>query len=137
MRVSTCHRSLSMPSLRTNGNPRLEHVAHEAMRSRGFLPDFSPAVMAETAKLTHAATAADATTRDLRGLPWCSIDNDDSLDLDQLSVAGAPADGAETIYVAVADVDALVRRGSNIDDHASVNTTSVYTAVEIFPMLPE
>jgi exoribonuclease-2 len=126
-----------MPSLRTTGNPRLENVAREAMRSRGFLPDFSPAVIAEIGKVTHAATAADASVRDLRGFLWCSIDNDDSEDLDQLSVAGPAGGSEETIYVAVADVDELVKRGSNVDDHASVNTTSVYTAVEIFPMLPE
>jgi exoribonuclease-2 len=126
-----------MAYLRSNGNPRLQHVAHDAMRERGLLPDFSPAVMAETNALTHAATAADAAVRDLRALLWASIDNDDSLDLDQLSVAGAPADGAQTIYVAVADVDALVKKGSSIDNHAAVNTTSVYTAAEIFPMLPE
>jgi len=126
-----------MASLRSSGNTRLQHVAHDAMRERGLLPDFSHGVMAEAAALTHAATAADGTVRDLRSLLWASIDNDDSRDLDQLSVAGAAAGGAETIFVAVADVDALVRKGSNIDNHAAVNTTSVYTAAEIFPMLPE
>jgi len=126
-----------MASLRSSGNARLQHVAHDAMRERGLLPDFSPAVVAEAAALTHAATAADAAVRDLRSLLWASIDNDDSRDLDQLSVAGPAAEGAETVFVAVADVDALVRKGSNIDNHASVNTTSVYTAAEIFPMLPE
>ena len=123
--------------MNNRGSSRLQHVAHDAMRERGLLPDFSAAVMAETNALAHAATAADATARDLRGLLWASIDNDDSRDLDQLSVAGAAADGAERILVAVADVDALVKKGSNIDNHAAVNTTSVYTAAEIFPMLPE
>ena len=126
-----------MASLRSNGNPRLRHVAHDAMRERGLLPDFSPAVLAEAEAFAHAATTADVAVRDLRSLLWASIDNDDSRDLDQLSVAGTAADGAETIFVAVADVDALVTKGSDIDDHAAVNTTSVYTAAEIFPMLPE
>ena len=75
--------------------------------------------------------------RDLRELLWCSIDNDDSLDLDQLTVAEAMPGGNVKILVAVADVDALVKDGSAIDDHARHNTTSVYTAAEIFPMLPE
>jgi exoribonuclease-2 len=105
------------------------------MRERGLLPDFSPAVMSEADALTHAAT--DGTVRDLRTLLWASIDNDDSRDLDQLSVAGATGGAAETILVAVSDVDALVRKGSDIDNYAAVNTTSVYTAAEIFPMLPE
>jgi VacB/RNase II family 3'-5' exoribonuclease len=126
-----------MTSLRPGANAQLQHVARDAMRDHGLLPDFSPAVLAETEALTQSATAADATVRDLRDLPWASIDNDDSRDLDQLSVAGTADGGAATIFVAVADVDALVKKGSNIDNHAAVNTTSVYTAAEIFPMLPE
>jgi exoribonuclease-2 len=106
------------------------------MRERGLLPDFSHDVLAEVSALHQAAS--DPATRDMRHLPWASIDNDDSRDLDQLSVAAEASTGSEdTIYVAVADVDALVARGSDIDDHAATNTTSVYTAVEIFPMLPE
>ena len=73
----------------------------------------------------------------MRNLLWASIDNDDSRDLDQLTVAEAmPADKVK-ILVAIADVDAVVKNGSAIDEHARHNTTSVYTAAEIFPMLPE
>jgi exoribonuclease-2 len=73
----------------------------------------------------------------MRAPLWASIDNDDSLDLDQLSVAEPLAGGAAKVFVAVADVDAVARLGSPIDDHARTNTTSVYTAAQIFPMLPE
>jgi exoribonuclease-2 len=107
------------------------------MLQRGLLPDFSPPVLAETARMTQAATAPGAAIRDLRNLLWASIDNDDSRDLDQLSVAEPASKDAVKILVAIADVDALVRTGSAIDGHASANTTSVYTAAEIFPMLPE
>jgi exoribonuclease-2 len=116
---------------------RLLEIARRAMRERGLLPDFSPAVLAETAAITGPARASEASVRDLRGLPWASIDNDDSRDLDQLSVAEPLAGGAVRILVAVADVDACVAAGSAIDGHAGTNTTSVYTAAQVFSMLPE
>jgi VacB/RNase II family 3'-5' exoribonuclease len=107
------------------------------MRERGLLPEFSQAVRAETAAIAAAPAVAAPSLRDQRDLLWASIDNDDSLDLDQLSVAVPLPAGAVKVLVAVADVDASVRRGSAIDDHARTNTTSVYTAAEVFPMLPE
>jgi VacB/RNase II family 3'-5' exoribonuclease len=119
------------------GKDELKSIAREAMLKRGLLPDFSPAVIAETNQITQAAATSGAAIRDLRGLLWASIDNDDSADLDQLSVAEPVADGAVKILVAIADVDALVKKDSAIDGHAWTNTTSVYTAAEIFPMLPE
>jgi exoribonuclease-2 len=75
--------------------------------------------------------------RDLRDLLWASIDNDDSRDLDQLTLAEAMPGDKVKILVALADVDSLVETGSAIDEHARHNTTSVYTAAEVFPMLPE
>ncbi len=120
---------------------RLAAIARKAMKDRGLLSEFSPAVIAELDAVARAAAAtasqASQSIRDLRGLPWASIDNDDSRDLDQLSVARITASGATAILVAVADVDALVKRGSAIDGHANTNTTSVYTAAGVFPMLPE
>jgi exoribonuclease-2 len=120
----------------TNHNV-LRDIAHDAMIQRGLLPDFSADVVAETSRLTQAAAPSGAAMRDLRDLLWASIDNDDSLDLDQLSVAVPQPASAVKILVAVADVDALVKKGTAIDGHAAINTTSVYTAAEIFPMLPE
>ncbi|HEY8141931.1 MAG TPA: RNB domain-containing ribonuclease [Kofleriaceae bacterium] len=116
----------------------LKEIARRAMLERGLEPDFSPDVLAESRALKGAATAGnDPAIRDLRGLLWASIDNDDSRDLDQLSVAQPLEDDAVRILVAIADVDALVAKGSATDRHAEVNTTSVYTAAEIFSMLPE
>ena len=105
------------------------------MRERGFEPDFPTAATAQAERASEQDAAA-ADRRDLRHLLWCSIDNDDSRDLDQLSVAEAR--GADTgILIAIADVDALVPRDSPADQHAGTNTTSVYTAGRVFPMLPE
>jgi exoribonuclease-2 len=115
----------------------LRRIARRAMLERGLLPDFSAAALAETAAMQDAAAATGPSVRDLRALLWASIDNDDSRDLDQLSVSAPAADGAVRILVAIADVDASVAAGSALDAHARTNTTSVYTAAQIFPMLPE
>jgi len=126
-----------MATTRSTGKDVLFDIAREVMLQRGLLPDFSPAVIEETSRITRAAAASGAGVRDLRGLLWASIDNDDSRDLDQLSVAEPIAGGAARIRVAIADVDALVRKSSAIDEHAWTNTTSVYTPAGNFPMLPE
>jgi VacB/RNase II family 3'-5' exoribonuclease len=115
----------------------LRRIARRAMIERGLLPDYSPEALAELNGIHTAPTGSEGSVRDLRHLLWCSIDNDDSRDLDQLTVAESMSTGAVKIYVAIADVDTIVKRGSAIDDHARHNTTSVYTAAEIFPMLPE
>jgi VacB/RNase II family 3'-5' exoribonuclease len=116
---------------------RLRSIAARAMRDRGFAPDFPADVQAEIARLAEPARSTEEPTRDLRHLLWCSIDNDDSKDLDQLSVADARSDGDIRVLVAVADVDAIVHKGSPCDRHAALNTTSVYTPAAVFPMLPE
>jgi len=115
----------------------LKSLARRAMLQHGLLPDFSAAALNQTASITAPAAAAMPGIRDLRTLLWASIDNDDSRDLDQLSVAQPAAAGAVQILVAIADVDATVQRNSPIDNHARSNTTSVYTIPQIFPMLPE
>ena len=122
-----------------NGNPRaiLQRIARKAMLDRGFLTDFPPnAIAALNGMLESALKIADP-VKDLRDLSWCSIDNDDSEDLDQLSVAVGMPSGDVKILVAIADVDAMVSQQSAFEDHANHNTTSVYTSALIFPMLPE
>ena len=115
----------------------LQRIARRAMVERGLIPDFSPQAIAELNGINNPVTKIEGSTRDLRNLIWCSIDNDDSLDLDQLTVA-IPKDGkGVSILVAIADVDAIVKKGSAIDEHAKNNTLSVYTTAQIFPMLPE
>ena len=115
----------------------LQDIARRAMVERGLLPDFSPEARAELDTIRVAASPSAATQRDLGTRIWCSIDNDDSRDLDQLTVAEPMPGDAVKILIAIADVDAVVKKGSPIDDHARHNTTSVYTAGGTFPMLPE
>jgi VacB/RNase II family 3'-5' exoribonuclease len=128
------------PQGQHSGKLDLQGVARRVMVEKSLLPDFTGAAMIQVARLSEAAAAEAAAApglRDLRDRLWLSIDNDDSLDLDQLSVAEPLEGGRVKIYVAIADVDALVAKGSAVDDHARANTTSVYTAAQIFPMLPE
>ncbi len=122
-----------------NGNKKsiLEQIARRVMKEYGFLTDFSRAALDELENIHEVNGEAKADGKDLRQLLWVSIDNDDSLDLDQLTVAEALPDKSVRILVAVADVDALAKKNSAIDEHAHQNTTSIYTAGKTFPMLPE
>src|SRR2546423_10203080 len=104
---------------RASGNrERLHAIARRAMLQRGLQPEFDPAARAQAETTAGQMDDGDRTVRDLRHLPWCSIDNDDSRDLDQLSVA----DG-DHVLVAVPDVDAAVGKDSPLDGHPRTNTT--------------
>lgn len=107
------------------------------MLQRGLAPDFPAAALDQLGKIHGPAIDADSAIRDQTALLWCSIDNDDSRDLDQLTVAEPLTDGAAKIMVAIADVDAVVRKNTPLDEHARRNTTSVYTVGQTFSMLPE
>ncbi len=107
------------------------------MSERGLEPDFPARVQEQLEGITGASREGGPDIRDLTALLWCSIDNDDSMDLDQLTACEVLPQGAVRLWVAIADVDALVRKGTPIDTHALINTTSVYTSARIFPMLPE
>ena len=115
----------------------LLNVARQAMIANGLQPDFDAAALRQLAAIAQPARDSSPDIRDLRHLLWASIDNDNSRDLDQLTVADPTHARAVRILVAIADVDAVVKPDSPIDAHARVNTTSVYTAAAIFSMLPE
>jgi VacB/RNase II family 3'-5' exoribonuclease len=117
----------------------LQATAKQIMLAHGFDPDFPPQVPQQLAELkTHPPQIAPgADIRDLRSLLWSSIDNDTSRDLDQIEVAERLPNGNTKVLIGIADVDAFVPKHSPIDEHAAKETTSVYTGVRIFPMLPE
>ena len=120
-----------------NHRSQLATLAAWAMFSRGLEAEFSAEVQEQLKGLSGPALETDASIHDLRDRDWFSIDNDDSRDLDQLSLSESLPKGGLRVWVAVADVDALVKKGSPIDRHAQLNTTSVYTSARIFSMLPE
>ena len=113
----------------------LKARAHQAMLAAGFQPDF-PAEVVREVQARKQAIAPATGARDLRSLPWSSIDNDSSRDLDQVEYAEKLPDGSVRLLVGIADVDASVPKGSATDRHAAAEATSVYTGVASFPMLP-
>src|SRR5688500_3280838 len=116
----------------------LSIAAFELMLEHGFQPVFPEEVEREVRELPSAPIATRGKdVRDLRELLWSSIDNRESRDLDQIEYAERLPDGTIRLLVGIADVDALVPRGSATDEHAALNTTSVYTGPVVFPMLPE
>ena len=115
----------------TNHQIDMVQVARRVLQENGFAPDFPPNLEASIPTRDPVENA-----RDLRDLPWSSIDNEESRDLDQIEVAEKLPDGTIRVLVGIADVDAIVPKGSPIDVAAAVNTTSLYTGVHTFPMLP-
>jgi VacB/RNase II family 3'-5' exoribonuclease len=116
----------------------LQATAKQVMQQHGFNPDFPPQVTAQLASLKQQKqTSADGKIRDLRNLLWSSIDNDTSRDLDQIEVAESATNGDVKVMIGIADVDAYVAKQTPIDEHAARETTTVYTGVRNFPMLPE
>jgi VacB/RNase II family 3'-5' exoribonuclease len=115
----------------------LAAAARRSMIEHGFEPEYPPAIAQQLGQLRNHPPAPGSGARDLRGLLWSSIDNDTSRDLDQIEYTEALADGSHRVLIGIADVDAFVPKGSPIDAHALRETTTVYTGVEIFSMLPE
>ncbi len=110
----------------------LADIARRTMLEKGLKPDFSREALDEADSIQAPSAPSFGNAKDLTDLLWCSIDNDDSRDLDQLTFAIG-----NTVYVAIADVTESVKKNDPIDKHAAFNTTSVYTPDIIFTMIPE
>ncbi len=119
-----------------NGKLDLKARAHRAMLEAGFHPDFPDDVAREAASKKQGASNPGLPVKDLRSVLWSSIDNDTSRDLDQIEFVETLPDGTTKLLVGIADVDLLVPKGSATDAHAASETTSVYTGVVTYPMLP-
>jgi exoribonuclease II len=117
----------------------LQAAARQVMQDNGFEPDFPPAALQQLAQIKAAPpqVSAGGEVRDLRNLLWSSIDNDTSRDLDQIEVAEKQPGGSVKVMIGIADVDSYVAKSTPLDEHAAKETTTVYTGVRNFPMLPE
>ncbi len=126
-------------SVSQSGSIDLLAIAHQVMMAEGFAPDLSAPVMREVQSIVAnpQPLTSDPSIRDLRELLWSSIDDAKTRDLDQVEYAEKLSSSATRVLIGIADVDAFVRRGSATDRHAGLNSTSVYTGVKTFPMLPE
>ena len=120
----------------TNASFDLKGRARQAMVDAGFKPDFPPEVSREVQLMPQQAPGSAVAFRDLRALLWSSIDNETSRDLDQVEYAEKLPTGGVRLLIGIADVDSSVRKGSATDQYAATETTSVYTGVTVFPMLP-
>lgn len=126
-----------MPTPNSDHTIDLTALAKQTMLERHLLPDFPPAVIKEVNQMTTPARPSSPEVKEMRHLLWFSLDNDESRDLDQITYAERLENDGFKIYIAIADVDSLVKKDSAIDAYAQQNTTSVYTPTKIFPMLPE
>ena len=116
----------------------LQATAKQVMQEHGFNPDFPTEVTTQLASLnSQSQLVPGKDVRDLRNLLWSSIDNDTSRDLDQIEVTEPVSNVDVRILVGIADVDTYVPKQTPIDQHAARETTTVYTGVRNFPMLPE
>jgi len=116
----------------------LIQLADVSLLERGLDPSYSPLASLEAQRARSPKVPAD--TPDLRQLPWCSIDNGEgeevsSKDLDQITLALPVDENSTRVYVAIADVDALVPKACAIDRQAQRNTTTIYTAKKTYPMI--
>jgi len=116
----------------------LQATAKEIMQQYGFEPDFLAPVATQLANLGQQPQVSPSRdVRDMRNLLWSSIDNDTSRDLDQIEVVESAPNGDVKVMVGIADVDTFVPKATPIDQHAARETTTVYTGIRNFPMLPE
>jgi len=124
--------------MKTRPKADLKTIAWEAMKKWDFRPQFPLAVRQEVEEIADSLPKnLPSGTRDLRDLLWCSIDNFDSEDLDQIQHCEKLEKGKTLIRIGIADVDYFVPKDSKTDRHALHNGTSVYLGVVTFPMLPD
>lgn len=139
---SESHRSEANSNRDAAENFDLVARADKELLAAGFTPVFEPEVIEQlgllsTKPISKQISESDGSIQDLRDLLWSSIDNRESQDLDQVEYAEQLPGGEIRLIIGIADVDSMVPKESAIDLHAQRNTTTVYTGVVTYPMLPE
>ncbi|MEH6588465.1 MAG: ribonuclease R [Halioglobus sp.] len=109
-----------------------------AIRSHDIPWEWPEEVLVEAAGLEEEPAEEDKLKRkDLRHLPFVTIDGEDARDFDDAVYCEKRRLGGWRLWVAIADVSHYVRPGSALDDEASKRATSVYFPERVVPMLPE
>jgi VacB/RNase II family 3'-5' exoribonuclease len=130
--------NLYRPAMNNNPDIDLKEIALHAMAKYGFATHFPDTLMHEINGLEERVFPEEPEGgMDMRTVSWSSIDNEDSMDLDQLEYCEPGRNGEVEVKIAIADVDTYVPNGSRADRYAAHNGTSVYTGVVTFPMLPD
>jgi ribonuclease R len=125
---ATVERVLAAPGSLTAAMARL-------VTSFGIDPLESPATRAEADRLLEAPGLDDPALEDLEDLPFVTIDNDDSRDLDQALWIGREGGGHRVLY-ALADASFYVPVESALFDRALAQGASYYLPGLTVPMLP-
>lgn len=109
-----------------------------AIRSYQLPHVWSPEVLAESAGFSEKVAPADIKgMKDLRALPFVTIDGEDARDFDDAVYGIARPKGGWQLWVAIAHVSHYVKQDSALDQAAYQRGTSVYFPEQVIPMLPE
>ncbi|PIP01601.1 MAG: ribonuclease R [Zetaproteobacteria bacterium CG12_big_fil_rev_8_21_14_0_65_54_13] len=100
--------------------------------------EFPPAVTAEANRFSDTVLESDniAGRKDLRHIPFVTIDGEDARDFDDAICVLPRGEGFEA-WVSIADVSHYVLPNSALDKEALARSNSFYFPDRVIPMLPE
>ena len=109
-----------------------------AIRTYELPHRWSAEIEREVSKIEHTIDKEEIHRRkDLRDLPFVTIDGEDAKDFDDAVYCEKTAKNGWILYVAIADVGFYVKEESALDKEALARGNSVYFPNHVIPMLPE